>query len=175
MFDIIDWKLPQGAFYGTAQGRNLDAAMDKLTPEERLTVWHVTSPGEHLLFRREADARAYFTAELAAVAGQPLYGLETPAVPERGQCRYAQGEHWKWSRTNSLGDFVTGHITLWRHTETEEATRQARMESAFQAAAGDARKLFARPGQREFNGAAQWTEFLNAPSQEYARQKGLMS
>lgn len=152
-FFTIPWKLPAGAFFGTAQGRTLDCALDEMESAERLTVWHVTEEQEHFLFRSETAARDYVSTRLLDIGERATLG----------QCRHALGEYWFW-KSIEREDYpsYSGHITIWPHTEQEEDHRQARIEWEYNAACTEALRLFASENNRRVFGAQHWSDFLNA-------------
>lgn len=153
MFMTIRWELPLHAFYGTAQGRALDAALDALAPDRRLQVWHVTVPQDHFLFHNEEDARAFVRSLL--LKNRSFKG---------GRCRYEGGEHFSWPAGHAGAPLSEGHVTLWPHTEALESQRQRAIQAQFEAACAQARRLFDNPGQRSALGATHWADFLNAKS-----------
>jgi hypothetical protein len=156
MFHTIYWQLPSRAFYGTAQGRNLDSALDALTPDQRLQVWHVTEPQEHFLFHGDQSAREYVAARLSEIGSRA----------QSGTCRREGGQHWHWQNDDECAAPTdAGHITIWPHTETQEADRQARLTRQFEGACVQAQRLYDNEGQRRAMSAADWTGFLNPAAQ----------
>ena len=139
---LVEWQLPNKAFYGTAQGRTLDSALDAIPADERCTVWHLTIPGDHFLFRNEADTRAFLQTYI-----------------DRNGLKRDLGKAETYSTQDPSYD--TQRARIWQHTTEEECARNKRIKDAFDAVCAEARKSFENVVVREAYNFTSWTDFLN--------------